>query len=196
MTSPVEKSRRLLLENLTPEQRDEFERDEKFTVRVNGEQYEIRPDIVECLGDRTRYCAAIPGLPVYDQMLARKLHLERDAESFFRAANVFVPGRSGRMVYPPQRLAGDELTYYFRVCCMHECQRHGMDGRLIEVQINEEPTWLSRRLRVVYARRWDYWYLLDELHFRHENWDEVLRFMAEQLMEKIWQRSNKDLRGA
>lgn len=86
--SPLLKSRALLIENLTEDQRKQFAATESFTVVVNNEEYELKKDITIRKRDGARLCAVVPdNLPAYDQMLARKLALENDPESFFTVAN-------------------------------------------------------------------------------------------------------------
>lgn len=89
MDDAILKSRQLLIDNLTPGQRHEFEIAGKFTVKTKGGDCEVKPGTTERLHDKKHFCATIPGLPVYDQMLARKLYLEQDPESFFKMANQF-----------------------------------------------------------------------------------------------------------
>lgn len=86
------KSRKLLCENLSPEQLKEFEASETFTVVAKGTstRYLIRPirsfNVTEVDNERA-YCGTFPDVPIYDQMLAQKLYIENDPDTFFSQAN-------------------------------------------------------------------------------------------------------------
>lgn len=87
------KAKATLLKNLSPAQRDRFDRDQCFDVIVpdrgtfrvnNGTVFNVTH--VET-GDR--YCARPEGnLPVFDVMLGQKLTLETNPDKFFTVANV------------------------------------------------------------------------------------------------------------
>ena len=172
MNDPVAKSRQLLIANLTPEQRHEFEAENQFTVRTGSEEYRHKPEITERISDGTRYCAILPDTPVYDQMLARKLHLERDPDTFFRVANVFGVPRS--------RLSAiDSWFDYFRVAVFHECDRYGMDRRLIEIQQTQDDLGHRIQIGLRYANRYNYMQFLDADHIRCNNLADILRTTAE-----------------
>ena len=145
MIDPVSKSRALLNANLTPEQRRELSIKDCFTVEAKGEIYEVRADITERLRDHARFCAVIPGLPVYDQMLARKLYLEHDPEGFFKAATTFEAG---------QRRRDLGLTWhYFRAVLIREFSARGMDPRLIEIRWIPMLNRAALELSAIYAGR-------------------------------------------
>ena len=86
-----ERSRALLLRMLTPAQRVQFERENRFTVRVKGRGRFIVTSgaIFNVAGpDSTTYCTrAEPPVPIYDLMLAQKILLEADPSQFFKVAN-------------------------------------------------------------------------------------------------------------
>lgn len=90
--SAKQKSRELLLRLLSPAQREEFQSAGKFTVQIrDGRQLRIERrhtfNVID-LGTRIRYCthSATP-VPIFDLMLAQKLMLETDPDSFFAVAN-------------------------------------------------------------------------------------------------------------
>lgn len=92
----IARARRLLIEDLSPEQRTSFEAHGHFTIEVRGQRYRIEPRraqnvrLLDSAGriERT-YCAHPQDpMPVYDVMLAQKLLLETNPEEFFRLANV------------------------------------------------------------------------------------------------------------
>lgn len=79
---------------LTPKQLDEFNANQTFKVSIqSGERkgtYEIsnvRNYCVKHLETGDRYCVVTPEAPVYDQMLAIKLLLENEPETYFAKAN-------------------------------------------------------------------------------------------------------------
>lgn len=87
-----EKSRKLLKENLTKEQNEEFDHKGYFTVRVKGTGRELRiyqePSFnVVDPNVGTKYCGRFIGVPIWDQMLAQKLYLENFPDDFFAVAN-------------------------------------------------------------------------------------------------------------
>lgn len=186
---PVAKSRKLLLENLTLEQRGEFERDGTFKVDVDGETYELRPDITERLSDKARFCAVVPGLPVYDQMLARKLHLERDPESFFKVANNLTAPRQAdwtrqraQVGRPPQ---SRELYEYFQIAMMHAFRERGMDARLLEVVVADVDFRHSVEVRVRYAECYQALSMVDCRHLQFDNLAEIVRQQAGLVASRI-----------
>src|SRR3990167_11414180 len=189
---PTAKSRALLVANLTPEQRHEFEAKESFTVKVKDEAYEVRPDITERLGDHARFCAVIPGLPVYDQMLARKLYLERDPEAFFKAANLFSP--RNRLRDRAYRIDPAFAEQAFRVAVMHAFRQRGMDATLIEITIERRSMDHAYSISLTYARRWYVDRVFDIEHFYNENLEAVLESLANILADKILQVRDRDLR--
>jgi hypothetical protein len=89
-----ERSLRLLVQCLTPEQRAEFERLDAFTVRGrSGRRYRITYGSIaniEVLGTSgmggRRLCAGPTGVPVPAVMLAQKLMLETQESEFLRIA--------------------------------------------------------------------------------------------------------------
>lgn len=92
-----DRSRELLLRFLTPEQREQFsgERGSSFTTTApSGRKYEIRWGGIDRLDDKgERICSYCyepeqSGLPIYDQMLARKLMVEHHEEQVLREGNL------------------------------------------------------------------------------------------------------------
>ena len=90
------KARRLLLSHLTPEQRDEFERLERFTViAADGRTYRVHRkwshnlELIEG-GFITEQLCVHPReqTPVEDSLLAQKLMLETDPDTLRRIANI------------------------------------------------------------------------------------------------------------
>lgn len=90
------KAERFMLKYLTDEQKEDYAKFGSFNVRtLRGERYRIRKEYagnVDKLDKDGRVCAvycAHPtgGVPVCDVMLAQKLMLEHDEESFLNVAN-------------------------------------------------------------------------------------------------------------
>jgi hypothetical protein len=102
-----------MLQILTPEQREEFERCGYFVVNVTGHgRFCILPskmfnvlhiDTGDC------YCAILEGdMPLFDLMLAQKLILENDPTRFFGIANrrrKVAPPTVNESVHPEQVLS-------------------------------------------------------------------------------------------
>ena len=90
------RAEKLLLENLTSEQRDTLVGRGFFDVRSKtGKRYRIERSthgnihLLNANGNAThRLCAQPSGVPVDDAILAQKLALEADEESFLKVANV------------------------------------------------------------------------------------------------------------
>ena len=191
MNNALAKSRSLLLENLTPEQRREFEAREAFTVEVKDERYEIRPDITERHRDHSKFCAIIPNLPVYDQMLARKLYLESDPEAFFKAANLFLP--EGRLRLGCYRIDQGLAEQHFRVALMRAFSERGMDARLLEIRIVQDFYQHAYEITVRYAAQWGFNCLLDKEHWYTDNLAAVLDSTVSYLADGIWQASERHI---
>jgi len=105
--SSLEKSYAMLMENLNDGQRGSFIKYEHFDIISQAERYRLSKDITTRLRDGTKYCVIFPGLPLYDQILARKLFLECNPEEFFRVANVFSPpGANYPNLIQPYRSTG------------------------------------------------------------------------------------------
>ena len=90
-----ERSRELLIENLSPMQREEFLATGEFVVfcgQKKERMYEIKTGVSNnvSLNGRT-FCAYPPGVPVYDVMLAQKIALETDEAGFLLTANTHPP---------------------------------------------------------------------------------------------------------
>lgn len=92
----IETARRLLMENLTPEQLEQFKRDQSFVVvGRNHRRFRIREgrsanvDVINPDGRISHRLCAHPQeqVPDFDTMLAQKLMLEHDDEHFMRLAN-------------------------------------------------------------------------------------------------------------
>ena len=95
------RARRLLMECLSPEQREDLERANRFRVHLpSGRVYEVAKGyagnvyLLDVAGRRrTRFCIHGPSsLPDEDHMLAQKLLLETDEEEFCRVANASAVG--------------------------------------------------------------------------------------------------------
>jgi hypothetical protein len=90
------KARRLLLANLTPEQRDEFERLERFhVIAADGRTYRVNrgwSGNLQLIQDEfiTEQLCVHPNVatPIEDSMLAQKLMLETDPAQLRRIANI------------------------------------------------------------------------------------------------------------
>ena len=178
---PVERSRRLLVENLTPEQGIDFERHGYFKVESQGEEYEVRDNITVRVRDGARFCVVYPGLPVYDQMLARKLDLEHRPEMFFKIANLM--GRS-------LNLAGSErgtMGHLLLRAIYSECARRQMDPRLIQMRISDNP-WdraiMGWTINVSYADA-EAALTLDREHALRANFADVIETTAQKLVEHL-----------
>ncbi len=90
----------LMMTYLTPEQRDEYERLQRFhVISSNGKTYRIKKgshgniELLEEIDGKKRpvesLCVQPKGqLPCYDSMLAQKLHLETDEDEVRRVANI------------------------------------------------------------------------------------------------------------
>lgn len=176
------KSRSLLLDNLTPEQRREFEASGTFMVEVGGERYEIRHDITERASDHAKFCAFVPGLPVYDQMLARKLYLERDPEAFFKAANLFPHSGGITNLYGYRSLAEQQ----FWIALTRSFSRRGMDARLIEMRVETVPHAPQFAITISYARRWNANHHINMEHFYIDNLATVLESLAGYFADGIY----------
>jgi choline dehydrogenase-like flavoprotein len=93
------RARGLLLENLSPEQRETFEANGWFIVeggrtktryRVNGRSYQGNIDVLRGHDSRVthRLCGHAPShIPLGDQLLAQKIMLELAEDDFLRIAN-------------------------------------------------------------------------------------------------------------
>ena len=90
------KAEKLLLENLTLKQREEYKKDKLFVVHGrSGRRYRIRPqrtgnvDVIDRFGKiEHRLCAHTrEDIPIADNMLAQKLMLEHDEHYFLHIAN-------------------------------------------------------------------------------------------------------------
>lgn len=192
MIDPVAKSRELLNANLTPEQRREFAVKDCFTVEVKDETYELRPDITERLSDHAKFCAVIPGLPVYDQMLARKLYLERDPEAFFKAANLFQ--FDGRRRFSGYRIDVGLAEQLFKIALMRRFSERGMDARLVEIRMEQCLNILAYEITVIYAGKWAISHSFDREHFYVDNLASILEAEAGYFADKTWQTSERDIR--
>ena len=97
----TERSRQLLLSHLTKQQRQTFESNLWFVVeggrskqryRIHGNSYSGNIHVLQrdLLGDRATHrlcCHCADGVPLYDHLLAQKLHLQYDEDAFLRMAN-------------------------------------------------------------------------------------------------------------
>lgn len=79
-----ERARELLVETLTPEQREAFEQHGEFTVTKPHRTYVIGPGHIYAEG--RNYGMYAQGYSEYDRMLAVKLMLETDEARFLRTA--------------------------------------------------------------------------------------------------------------
>lgn len=88
------RARELLVENLSPSQRESYVKHGFFLVEIGGKTYRIDQGthgnvaMVDAAGPIERYCVQPNGVPDEDAMLAQKLALELNPEEFFRKANV------------------------------------------------------------------------------------------------------------
>jgi hypothetical protein len=97
-----ERARELLMQNLTPQQREQFEKHGFFVIEggKSRKKYRVRGDKgltanVDVLSadERSvtiRLCAHGPlgeGMPLFDHLLAQKLMLESDEDAFIKIAN-------------------------------------------------------------------------------------------------------------
>jgi hypothetical protein len=92
-----QRSRELLLSNLTKEQRGTFERNAWFVVeggrtrqryRIHDNSYSGNIHVLA--GERVTHrlcCHCADGIPIYDHLLAQKIHLQFDEDAFLRMAN-------------------------------------------------------------------------------------------------------------
>lgn len=96
----VERARKLLVENLSAAQREEFERTGHFVVHGRQARYRVRQgrsgniDVVDRKGFLSHRLCAHPGeyVPDFDTMLAQKLLLENDEDYFLGRANRHTAG--------------------------------------------------------------------------------------------------------
>lgn len=99
----------LLLDMLTEQQRDEFQKYRHFTVHGRNWRYRIRKghagnvDVVDKNGIISHRLCAHPSytVPDFDAMLAQKLMLEDDEDSFLSIANRHQPAQTGERVLEP-----------------------------------------------------------------------------------------------
>lgn len=91
------RSKELLRMCLTPEQREDLERHQRFTVNVAHDLKDFPVGVfhismahsfnVRHVETGERFCVTALDCPIYDQMLTQKLLLEQDPERFFKTAN-------------------------------------------------------------------------------------------------------------
>jgi len=83
------RARKLLLDHLTPEQRQTYERNRYFHVRSSsGATWTVSEEVTRRLTDRHSFCIEIAeAVPVEDNLLMRKLLLETNEAEFLRVAN-------------------------------------------------------------------------------------------------------------
>lgn len=89
------RARKLLVEHLTREQREQYEKHGHFDVMVQGKHYRIEQGshgnvrLLDGKGHTVEsYCVQPRGVPDEDAMLSQKLALELAPTEFFRKANV------------------------------------------------------------------------------------------------------------
>lgn len=123
----------LLMRHLTPEQRDEYERLERFhVVAPGGNIYRIKrgshgnikllEDDGEGLREVESLCVAPGGaIPAFDSMLAQKLWLETDEKEIRRVANI----RSLRDFRRPQRAFDEAIEEGMRRAELEDANVHG-----------------------------------------------------------------------
>src|SRR5881397_1708433 len=83
------KARALLMQKLTPTQRQMFEKHGHFFVKgETGSTYKIGPNhAVERVNPRQRYCVYVnDNLPLCDQLLGFKLYIESNEAEFLKKA--------------------------------------------------------------------------------------------------------------
>lgn len=89
--SPLQRSKELLLAHLSSEQRHEFNNAGCFHV-FGGESetlYQIRSEHnFNVYARGVDYCATLPNVPIYDQMLAQMLMLKFNERRFYETANI------------------------------------------------------------------------------------------------------------
>lgn len=187
IVTPVEKAKALLLDNLSDSQREEFLRSEQFTVESGGDNYILKKDIT-VRGDGTRFCAISPGLPVYDQMLARKLALEKAPDLFFTVANEFPAG--GRSFRSFTDLTDDFITYIKRVFLAK-----GFDERALTISMEQDWSRCGEYRIAVHYGNYGIRQIVDRGHFQQANTidalapliEDMARHMAHQIIFKAGQ---------
>jgi hypothetical protein len=91
-TDAEQRAHQLLLDVLTPQQRELYDRTKLIVVKggKSGKEYQIdtrhSTHNVTCEG--RRYCAHTPGYPIGDIIVAQKLAIEQNEEHFLERANV------------------------------------------------------------------------------------------------------------
>ncbi len=95
------RARKLLIENMTKAQREQYEKHGHFDVKVNGKTYRIYQGThgnvrqLDAKGHTIEsYCVQPSGVPDEDAMLAQKLALELAPNEFFAKANVTIYPRN------------------------------------------------------------------------------------------------------
>jgi hypothetical protein len=91
-----QRAKELMMNCLSPEQRDEYERHKRFhVITPSGKKYRINKGThgnIALLGENDRVleklCVQPEGIPKYDAMLAQKLWLETDEEKVRKVANI------------------------------------------------------------------------------------------------------------
>lgn len=106
-----QRARTLLLESLSPSQREDYLRQQHFFVTgSSGARYRIhrgKVSNVEVIGPDGQVHETLCGvpaveMPIEDILLAQKLSLETDDRAFRRVAHRYSPYGLGRQVLPPQ----------------------------------------------------------------------------------------------
>lgn len=181
-------ARDLLLANLTPDQRALYERHGYFDVDVSSDVYRLNPDITVRLRDGDRYCLVVPGCPLADQLLARKLLLENDPEKFFVIANHFPSHESSRTAIRPRirRDQHGQLMNLIHICLEHE----GLPSSAVRIRTCYRD--FDHCILVTWLIFEDYgvWFEIDRAHFFSGGTVEALTPVVEaacrQLREKTF----------
>lgn len=173
LTEGIDKSKNLLIENLTEPQRAEFLRDGEFTVDSNGEKYTLKENIT-VKADGTRLCAIAPGLPTYDQMLARKLALE-NAPELFHSVAIRVRGTPG--LGQTANLRNQVMIDFIRAVFEHR----GFRADRVQVNVDRDA---QSEYRIVITVRYGHHGAstrVDEGHLAYGNYADAIRPAVEDM---------------
>ncbi len=181
MNNPRFKSEELLLANLTTEQARDYKNHGSFIVKVKGEDYEIKSDIVVKKSDGIRYCAVVPDAPSGDQYLARKLFLENDPDEFFRVANKFWGSADERIrVRSLAPDATEQIIGYLR----HELEGMGFRRDALEIRISALDYAHVYEINASYCGAYRA-FRFDADHFLHNDPLNAIRHIVEDFREHL-----------
>jgi hypothetical protein len=179
-TKASRKAQKLLLENLNDEQRKEYQETKSFTVKTDKDEYKLSATETLRLSDKNRFCAVVNGIPVEDQLLAKKLYLENCPDEFFKVAN----NLSNDL---PQYHYGDYRYYFDRNIDRYKAQFQylGFDTNDITLQCDHNNVYYDDYyIRVTYRGHSVQKTLLHG-HNYYSNVDEILRLTIEQMAEEF-----------